>query len=85
MIYLVVDAKHKPNERWLSPYNRRITMISVASQKDESGWQQASFQFDDDQQVVALWLMADGDNTQASFSVSIKNIVLEKNYKIKKR
>lgn len=79
MIYLVVDAKHKPNERWLSPYNRRITMISVASQKDESGWQQASFQFDTDQQVVALWLMADGDNTQASFSVSVKNIVLEKN------
>lgn len=78
MIYLVVDAKHKPNEQWLSPYNKRITMISVASQKDESDWQQASYQFDSAQQVVALWLMADGDNTHASFSVSVKNIVLEK-------
>lgn len=78
MIYLVVDAKHKPNEQWLSPYNKRITMISVASQKDESDWQQASYQFDSAQQVVALWLMADGDNTHASFSVSVKNIILEK-------
>jgi len=78
MIYLVVDAKHKLNEQWLSPYNKRITMISIDSQKDGSGWYQASYQFDNAQQVVALWLMADGDNTHSSFTVSIKNIVIEK-------
>jgi len=76
MIYLVANAKHKPNERWLSPYNKRVTMVSVAGQSDDSGWQQASYQFENAQQVVALWLMADGDNTHASFDVSIKNIVL---------
>jgi hypothetical protein len=77
MIYLVVGAKHAPGERWISPYNRRITMISVASQSDESGWQKSSYVFDKSQDAVALWLMADGDNTHATFSVSIKNIVLE--------
>lgn len=79
MIYLVVDARHTSGQRWISPYNQRITMISVASREDESGWRQASYQFEQPQDVVALWLMADGDNTHSTFNVSIKNIVLEKN------
>ena len=78
MIYLVADAKHAPGERWTSPYNRRVTMISVESRGDGSGWQQSSYQFEQSLDVVALWLMADGDNTHATFTVSIKNIVLEK-------
>lgn len=77
MIYLVANAKHKPNESWLSPYNKRVMMVSVAGQSDDAGWQQASYQFENAQQVVALWLMADGDNTHTSFNVSIKNIVLQ--------
>jgi hypothetical protein len=76
MIYLVANAKHTPNEHWISPYNKRVTMISVAGQNDDSGWQRVSYQFENTQQVVALWLMADGDNTHASFNASIKNIVL---------
>ena len=79
MVYLVVDARHTSGQRWISPYNQRITMISVASREDESGWRQASYQFEQPQDVVALWLMADGDNTHSTFNVSIKNIVLEKN------
>ena len=77
MVYLVADAKHAPGERWTSPYNRRVTMISVESRGDGSGWQQSSYQFEQSLDVVALWLMADGDNTHATFTVSIKNIVLE--------
>ena len=78
IIYLVADAKHAPGERWTSPYNRRVTMISIESRGDGSGWQQSSYQFEQSLDVVALWLMADGDNTHATFTVSIKNIVLEK-------
>lgn len=77
MIYLVAAAKHAPGEHWVNPYNKRITMISVASQGDESGWQKSSYMFDKSQDAVALWLMADGDNTHATFNVSIRNIVLE--------
>ena len=78
LVYLVADAKHAAGERWTSPYNRRITMISVESRGDGSGWQQSSYQFEQSLDVVALWLMADGDNTHATFTVFIKNIVLEK-------
>lgn len=78
MIYLVVGARHAPGERWISPYNKRITMVSVASQETGSGWRKSSFQSERPLDVVALWLMADGDNTHSSFRVVIKNIVLEK-------
>ncbi len=78
MIYLVAGAKHAAGERWISPYNKRVTMISVVSRDDGSGWQRASYQFEQAPNVVALWLMADGDNTHAAFTVIIKNIVLEK-------
>ena len=78
IIYLVAGAKHAPGERWVSPYNSRVTMISIESQGDESGWQQSSYQFEQSLDVVALWLMADGDNTHATFTVVIKNIVLRK-------
>lgn len=80
MIYLVVGAKHPAGERWISPYNKRVTMISVASKDVGDGWRQSSYQFEQPQDVVALWLMADGDNTHSAFTVSIKNIVLEKSY-----
>lgn len=77
MIYLVVGARHTPGERWISPYNKRITMVSVASQEMDSGWQRSNFQPEQPLNVVALWLMADGDNTHSAFSVAVKNIVLE--------
>lgn len=80
MIYLVVGAKHPAGERWVSPYNKRVMMISVASKDVGEGWRQSSYQFEQQQDVVALWLMADGDNTHSAFAVSIKNIVLEKSY-----
>lgn len=76
MIYLVAGARHPPGERWISPYNKRVTMISVASRDTDSGWQQSAYQFELPQNVVALWLMADGDNTHSAFSVSIRNIVI---------
>lgn len=78
MIYLVVGARHTPGERWVSPYNRRVTMVSVASQETGSGWQKSTFRSEQPLDVVALWLMADGDNTHSAFSVAVKNIVLEK-------
>jgi hypothetical protein len=78
MIYLVAGARHPAGERWLSPYNKRITMVSVASRDIGSGWRQSTFQSEQPLKVVALWLMADGDNTHAEFGVTIRNIVLKK-------
>jgi len=77
MIYLVANAKHKIGERWANPYNKRVTMISISSYVDQQGWNHASYQFESPVNVVALWLMSDGDNTNSSFTTRIKNIFIE--------
>lgn len=77
MINLVADAKHAPGRQWLSPYNKRVTMISLGSVPDHQGWMKASYRFDRPVDVVAVWLMADGDNSNSMFITRIKNIILE--------
>lgn len=77
MVYLVANAKHAAGEEWPNPYNARILMVSISSMKGLDGWQQASYQLDQSLAVVALWIMADGDNTDSKFSSYIKNIRLE--------
>jgi hypothetical protein len=77
MINLVAAAKHSPGEQWPNPYNKRVTTIAVGSVSSGQGWMKASYQFAQPVDVVGLWLMADGDNTDSSFSTYIKNIKIE--------
>lgn len=78
MIFLVAGAKHQQRQRWSGPYNHRMTMISMSSFPDEaaSGWNKVSYHFEQPVKVVALWLMADGDDTHSKFTSKIKNIVI---------
>lgn len=77
MIYLVADAKHASGEQWPNPYNDRISMIAMMSEDNGDGWRKASYSFDVPVNVVALWLMSDGDNTDSSFTAHIKNVLIE--------
>jgi hypothetical protein len=77
MIYLVANAKHAIGEKWANPYNKRVTMISIGSLDNKQGWKLARYEFDVPINVVATWLMADGDNTHSHFTVHIKNINIE--------
>ena len=74
MIYLVADAKHASGQQWLSPYNERVTMISLNSNMEDAGWKSAQYQFDKPIEVVGIWLMADGDDTRSKFTTEIRNI-----------
>ncbi len=77
MVYLAVNAKHAVGEEWLNPYDARVLMVSISSMQGLDDWQQASYQLDQSLAVVALWVMADGDNTDSKFTSYIKNIQLE--------
>ena len=89
MIYLVAGSKHVAGEQWPNPYNHRVTMVAMSSENIESklesridgefeeGWQQASYRFGEAVEVVAIWLMDDGDNTGSSFTSYVKDIKLE--------
>lgn len=77
MLFLVADAKHAAGQEWPGAYNRRMTMIAVASVPAEQGWNRASYQFAEPVRVVAIWLMADGDDTHSAFTSKVRNIVIE--------
>ena len=89
MIYLVADSRHVAGEQWPNPYNRRVTMVAMSSTsinsklesridgEFEEGWRHASYLFSEAVEVVAIWLMADGDNTGSSFTSYVKDIKLD--------
>ncbi len=77
MLNLVVGARHRAGERWSGPYSSRVQMFAVASQPREDGWRQAQHIFQQPLQVIAVWLMADGDNTASRFSTEVRNIVFD--------
>jgi hypothetical protein len=77
MMFLVAGAKHPAGQHWQGPYNSRMTMISMISVTDQQGWNKAVYEFEEPVEVVAMWLMADGDDTHSTFITEIKNIVIK--------
>ena len=76
MIYLVADSRHDAGQRWANHYNERITMISMLDVQNMDGWYQSSIEFDEPVEVVAIWLMSDGDNTGSSFVTTVREVIL---------
>jgi len=68
MLYLVLDARHKAGETWESPYASDIRNMSIAG---------SDVVLAKPLQVVGLWLMADGDDTKSSFTVTVKELNVE--------
>ena len=81
ILFLVAGAKHAAGQTWVGPYNRRITMIAMNDTAEDAtlqqGWNKAYYQFSEPLKVVAIWLMADGDDTHSVFTVSVRNINLQ--------
>ena len=50
---------------------------SVTDESETTAWQQSSYQFEQALDVVAIWLMSDGDNTSSHFTAHVKNIKIE--------
>lgn len=76
MFFLVAGAKHAAGQIWAGPYNRRMTMIAMSESELDQGWHAARYQFSEPVRVVAIWLMADGDDTHSAFTVSVRDIRL---------
>ena len=52
-------------------------MISIPSKDLESGWKNSECKFVAPQQTVGLMIMADGDNTESSYTSEIQNLIIE--------
>ena len=74
--YLVVGTSSKPNSSWVSPYSDSMDYISLESTK-AGDWESVKYDFDTTQKVVGLWLMSDGDNSDSTFEVKVRNLNLD--------
>lgn len=76
MIYLVAGSHHKSGQRWESPYSNNVEIIALGSNTKEDGWNFSEYKFENSLSVVGLWIMADGDNTQSTFTSMLKALTL---------
>ena len=77
MVYLVADSKHEAGDGWVNPYNKRVSMVPVSSIQSDNDWQKVNHQLEEPLDVVGIWIMADGDNTDSKFTSYLTNIVLK--------
>jgi hypothetical protein len=76
MIYLVAGSQHESGQYWESPYSKNVKIIAMGSEKQKDGWYFSEYTLENNQPVVGLWIMADGDNTQSSFTTNLKALKL---------
>lgn len=79
MLFLTPMSKHPVGTRYTSPAAKAITSLSLPSEQVEGKrftWWESSWNFDQPQRVVGIWLMSDGDNTRANFTVWLQELEL---------
>jgi len=77
MTYVAVGTKNPPGTTWQSPYSSSIRIIVAEEKSLADGWSKARFVGKKPMAIVGLWIMADGDDTQAEFSTMLRDLTLE--------
>lgn len=77
MICIVPGSRHEDGQHWKSPYSDDVEIIAVGSNTKKDGWNFSEHKFENSQTVVGLWIMADGDNTQSTFTSQLKALTLK--------
>ena len=76
VVYLVASRYHPRDSTWPSPYSDQLSYVSVTelTSKAHPDWFEVSYTLPAPRRVAGLWLMADGDNTNANFSSAITRL-----------
>ena len=77
MIYVISGSRHEHGQRWESPYSDDVEIIAAGSRTQPDGWNISEYTFKNAQSIVGLWIMADGDNTQSTFTSQLKALMLK--------
>ena len=76
MIYIISGSKHEHGQHWKSPFSDEVEIIAAGSRTQPDGWNVSEYTFKNAQSIVGLWIMADGDNTQSTFTSKLKSLTL---------
>lgn len=73
---LIAGTKAKIGEKWPSPYDDSIELVAVDGASDGKGWRRVDARLETPLDVVGVWIMADGDDTQSSFTTRLRDLTL---------
>lgn len=76
MLLLISGGQHDDGQTWQSPYAKTITHMAVQGTPGPDGWINSSVTLAETKNVVAVWLMADGDDTGSKFETRLRNLQL---------
>jgi hypothetical protein len=76
MLLLISGGQHGDGQTWLSPYSDTITHMAVDSTPGPGGWNTSSVTLAETRNVIAVWLMADGDDTGSKFETRLRSLQL---------
>jgi hypothetical protein len=74
MMFLIPHSRHQPGARWESPYSGSIECIAVGAEPGVDGWLQSRVDWPTPVSVVGYWIMADGDDTMATFTTKVRHL-----------
>ena len=76
VVYLVASRHHPRGSTWPSPYSDQLSYVSVTELTDTAhpDWFEVNYTLPAPMRLAGLWLMADGDNTNANFSSAISRL-----------
>ena len=76
VVYLVASRYHPRGSTWPSPYSDQLSYVSVTELTDKAhqDWFEVNYTLPAPTRLAGLWLMADGDNTNANFSSAIRRL-----------
>ena len=76
VVYFVASRHHPRGSTWPSPYSDQLSYVSVTELADTAhpDWFEVSYTLPAPTRLAGLWLMADGDNTNAKFSSAIRRL-----------
>lgn len=79
VVYLVASRFHPSGSTWPSPYSDQLSYVSVVELKREStrDWIEVAYTLPTPTRVIGLWLMADGDDTHATFTSAIRQLRID--------
>ena len=76
MIYIAGGLQSPPHSNWENPFSDSIMVRTAHCVKRSDSWYQCHSKFKKTQQVIGIWILADGDNTKSSFKTILKNLLL---------
>ena len=77
LLYLTAGAPFPAGTSWMSPFSNSIENITFTDVASTDGWIKSSYLTTKPRKIVGIWIMSDGDNSGAEFTIDLRELTLK--------